>query len=290
MNKSLSLRGSRLLSISLRSECVLCGSTNSVILYDFGKRKVVRCNKCGLVRTEGKAGIDYGHYHRDEDYRKFEKMFRNIFLKRVKIIERFVKEPGRVLDIGASTGTFIQLFKKRGWETLGVEPSISGEVARKKEIKILRTTFEAAELPKNYFDVIILNHTLEHLEDPVAVLEKVMTVLKKSGIVFVDVPNFGGLSSGLFGRYWRFLTPEEHFFHFTKESLGKVMKKAGFKVIHQESRSGLLEFGNPFAELWDAAVTLKKRFFTDLATLPFAALSTSLNMGNSMSLIGKKVS
>ena len=180
------------------------------------------------------------------------------------------------------------LFKEKEWEVWGVEPSKSGEVARKKYIKILRESFENAKLPTNYFDVVILNHTLEHLEDPVSVLKKVKEVLKKGGIVFVDVPNFGGLSSRIFGRYWRYLTPEEHLFHFTKESLGKVVKKAGFKVIHYESRAGLFEYGNPISELWEAVSTLKKRFFTDLLTLPFALLSTTLNMGNSMSVIGPK--
>lgn len=269
-------------------KCVLCGSARSKTLYHFKSLNVVECQKCGLVRTEGKAGMDYGHYHRDGDYRKFKKMFRNIFSMRFKLINRFVKEPGRVLDIGASTGTFLGFFAERSWETWGVEPSKSGMLASKKVAKLLRTNFEKAELPQNYFNAVILNHTLEHLQDPVSVLRKVKTILKKGGIVFVDVPNFGGASSKLFGRYWRFLTPEEHLFHFTRESLGKVIKEAGFKVIHQESRSGLLEYGNPLAELWDALVSLKKRFFTDLITYPFSLLATLLNMGNSMTMIGEK--
>src|SRR3990167_3383761 len=136
--------------------CVLCGSANSNVLSNFGKRKIARCKKCGLVRTEGEKGVDYKSYHRDEDYRRFEKMFRNIFSKRVNIVERFIERPGKILDIGASTGEMLVLFKEKEWEVWGVEPSKSGEVARKKYIKILRESFENAKLPTNYFDVVIL--------------------------------------------------------------------------------------------------------------------------------------
>ena len=53
------------------------------------------------------------------------------------------------------------------------------------------------------------------------------------------------------------------------------MEASGFKVVHQESRSGLFEYGEPVAELWDALTSLKKRFFTDLVTYPFSLFATS---------------
>ncbi len=270
-------------------ECVLCGGKKFKKLHVINNLSVDRCLNCGLIATHGKTKTSYENYHRDEDYQIFEKMFRNIFLKRLLLMNRFISSrKRRVLDIGCSTGVFLKLFKDKGCEVWGVEPSESGEVAKEKGIKVLRSTFEKARLPSNYFDVVILNHTLEHVINPIVVLKKVRTILKNSGIVFVDVPNFGSLSSKIFGYYWRFLTPEEHLFHFTFETLKRVFEKAGFKVIHQESRSGLLEFANPWLELLDALTTLKKRFITNLITFPYSLITTWLNMGDSMSLIGKR--
>ena len=139
--------------------------------------------------------IDYQNYHRDQDYMKFESLFRNIFLKRSSMIKSFSKSRGKVLDIGASTGIMLDIFKSEGWKTGGVEPSKSASAVKDKGHKLIKDIFERAKLPKNYFDVIVLNHTLEHMDDPLFVLKKVYSLLKKEGIVFIDVPNFGSLAS-----------------------------------------------------------------------------------------------
>jgi len=232
--------------------------------------------------------IDYQNYHRDADYIKFESLFRNIFLKRFLIIKSFSKSRGKVIDIGASTGVMLDIFKSESWKTWGVEPSNSASVAEDKGHKVVKDIFERAKLPKNYFDVIVLNHTLEHMDDPLFVLKKVYGLLKKEGIVFIDVPNFGSLASKILGKHWPYLLPQEHKHQFTKKSLVQMLKKAGFKVVHFESRSGLYEYANPLVELWQSLITLKKRFFFNVITLPYATLVTILNMGDSMSMVGRK--
>lgn len=247
---------------------------------------------------------DYSNYHRDEDYGKFESMFRNIFLKRFKVLQKHLggglglPRGGCVLDIGSSTGVFLDIFKEVqpsqglsevGWETWGVEPSKSGTLTERKGHKVVKAYFEKADLPKNYFDLVVMNHSLEHMDDPLAVLTKANSLLKKGGIVFVDVPNAGGLGVKILGKYWPYRLPEEHKWQFTKESLSRIMEDAGFKVIHYESRSGLFEFANPWQELWESLTTLKKRFFTNILTLPYSLFVTMMNMGDSMSLVGKKI-
>jgi len=231
---------------------------------------------------------NYSNYHRDKEYEENEKLFANIFLKRVKIIDKFSKKKGIVLDVGCSTGVMLDLFKERGWKTWGVEPSKSGKVAKKKGHNIRKDYFERCQLPENHFDLIILNHVLEHMDNPVKSLKKVRRLLKKGGIVLVDVPNVGSLSSIILGDRWPFLLPNEHKYQFTKDSLSNVFKEAGLKVIHFESRSGICEYGEPFKELINSLTTFKKRFFTDTLLSPYSILVTLLNMGDSMSLVGKK--
>ena len=234
--------------------------------------------------------MEYKKYHRDKTYEKFERHFKNIFRKRFDIARNFMKKKGRVLDIGCSTGSMLDIFREAGFETWGVEPSESAEIAREKGHKIKNSYFEKALLPPSYFDVVILNHTLEHMDDAVWVLKKVYRILKANGILVVDVPNAGGLGAKILGNRWPYRLPEEHKYQFTKDSLIEVFEKSGFRVMHFESRSGIFEFAHPFEEVWESLVTLKKRFFRNLINMPYDILVTGLNMGDSMTVIGKKSS
>src|SRR5258708_39734302 len=98
--------------------------------------------------------MNYKKYHRDKTYQENESHFKNIFMTRFRIANYFVKvgTSKKVLDIGASTGIMLDIFKEHGWETWGVEPSISALRAKNKKHKILKTYFEKVRLPENYLD------------------------------------------------------------------------------------------------------------------------------------------
>lgn len=268
--------------------CILCGSKKYKKLFDDEDWEILKCAKCGLVKTEGGRIANYEEYHRLEEYRKFEEHFRHFFQKRFKIVWRFKPKPGRVLDIGASTGVMLAIFQENGWEVWGVEPSKSADEVAKRNIKISKTKFEEADLPKNYFDVVILNHTLEHMLNPVEVLRKVQNLLKPGGIILVDVPNFGSLSARILGKKWPYLMPEEHKFHFTPQTLQKILKEGGFQVKYWETRSGIFDFGDPVRGLLNEFTSLRKRFIFDLLTSPFALFVTLIGAGTILTAVGRK--
>ncbi len=232
--------------------------------------------------------MDYEKYHRDDTYKKFEDHFRNIFMKRFFTMKRFAKE-GRVLEIGCSTGVMLDIFRENNWETWGVEPSESAELAKSKRHKILNTYFERAKLPSIYFDCVVANHTLEHMDDPLGVLKKANRILKKDGYILIDVPNAGGWGSKVLGDRWPYRLPLEHKSQFTKDSLSKLFKESGFDVVYFESRSGIFEFYDPLLEIRQSFIGMKKRFFTNLINIPYDIFVTSSNMGDSMTMIGKKI-
>lgn len=269
-------------------KCLVCNKR----LKFLGKNDsfdIFRCPFCGLGTT---AGIfpktQYSAYHRDPVYIKEEKQFKNIFEKRVGIILKF-KKAGKALEAGSSTGVFLSLLKKRGWEVQGVEPSLAAGVAEKKGIPTINTTFEKAKLKDETFDLIVFNHVLEHMENPIQILERANRVLKKGGIVLIDAPNFASLSARILGSRWRYILSKEHRWHFTPKSLSLLLEKVGFKVVYRETRSGIWDYGNPLEEIWQALVGRKKRFFIDILTAIPALAVTVLKLGTGLTVVAKKL-
>lgn len=272
--------------MSKKNLCVLCGSDKFTQLYKIDEYTLEKCDSCNLVRTKDFTSPSYSKYHRDEQYEESEMFFRYIFRKRFNIIAKFKKEPGVVLDVGAATGVMLDIFVEHGWETCGVEPSGSYKRALEKGHKVYHTTLEQFATTDR-FDVVIANHVLEHIERPQDFLRLCKKYLKKDGILYIDVPNFGSLRSKVSGKHWKYILPSEHVFHFTKKTLTDLLEMNGFEVIYSTSRSGLFETSNPVAYLFLELVNGKKNFFNDILSLPFNLVATVFDQGDSMGIVCK---
>lgn len=267
--------------------CINCQKNNFSKVYATNNWEILQCKECHLVTTKNNKFVDYSSYHRDEEYFAEEKLFRNIFQKRFNTIKTF-KKSGRVLDIGASHGVMLDIFAQDGWETFGVEPSRSAERAKSNGHTIYQTSFEKAKLKNNFFDVVILNHTLEHVNNPAVVLKKVKSVLNPGGIVYIDVPNFDSFSRKFAGSSWKYLLPKEHVFHFTPKTLNSVASNSGLKVIWESTWSGIFDVANPVQMLWYKLTNFKKSLFTDILSIPGNIVATLFNRGTNIAIIAKK--
>jgi hypothetical protein len=78
--------------------------------------------------------------------------------------------------------------------------------------------------------VVTAFHVLEHVPDPVGMTRRMLEWLAPGGLLVVEVPNAGGLGARLFGRAWSGLELPRHLSHFTPESLGAVVRRAGGRI------------------------------------------------------------
>lgn len=123
--------------------------------------------------------------------------------------------PKRHLDIGSSTGIFLKMMKDaHGCESIGVEP---GDVFREYSIKSgINTVSDISEVDGK-FDFISMSHVLEHLVDPLEMLETVKVLLEDDGQLLVEVP---------------IMCPSfAHPLMFFDATLEKMLNKAGFEVV-----------------------------------------------------------
>lgn len=251
--------------------------------------QILVCPVCGLGVTEN-PNLQKVDYHRDEVYLKESRQFQNIFQRRANIINIFHPKPGKVLEIGSSTGLLLSILQKQGWEVLGIEISTQAALfAQKQGIPTLTVPIEKVKLSPNSFDVIVINHTLEHLQNPNQVIEQVHFLLKDKGIFLVDVPNFGSFFARVFKGSWSLLLPNEHLWHFTFSSLSKLLQNHGFEVLDRSSPSGIWDYGNPLQEVWQSLIGLKKRFFKNIITMGPSWVVSLLNVGTTLTVVSRKV-
>ncbi len=93
------------------------------------------------------------------------------------------------------------------------------------------TTFETFETDER-FDIILMLNIIEHVTDPMAVLHKAKKLLRPGGRLWIKTPNFDALDAHLFkNRSWGGYHAPRHFVLFTKDSLSRHCRAAGFSVV-----------------------------------------------------------
>ncbi|MBS1774139.1 MAG: class I SAM-dependent methyltransferase [Bacteroidetes bacterium] len=81
------------------------------------------------------------------------------------------------------------------------------------------------------FDFALLLNLIEHVKDPLAVLQKIENILTPTGIVLIKTPNYDALDARVFRhKNWGGLHCPRHWVIFTKDSITKAAEKAGLKV------------------------------------------------------------
>lgn len=154
---------------------------------------------------------------------------RRVIDSRYRHLPRLPETGGRLLDVGCGDGSFLKLAKDIGWNVVGVDPD--PEAARNASSQGL-TVYEggvdyfAGE--SELFDVITLNHVIEHVPDPVRVLADCHALLKPGGRIWVETPNVDSHGHARFGRNWRGLEAPRHLLLFNRRSLREAVTAAGF--------------------------------------------------------------
>jgi 2-polyprenyl-3-methyl-5-hydroxy-6-metoxy-1,4-benzoquinol methylase len=138
----------------------------------------------------------------------------------------------RLLDVGCGSGDFLSLMRDAGWDVTGVEPDVSAaEFARERcAIPVVGSVLEDAGFPDQSFDVIVLNHVIEHVFDPVGLLKECARVAKPSGTIIVVTPNVASSGYRKFGKSWIHLDPPRHLHLFSSSTIRACCEGAGLAI------------------------------------------------------------
>ncbi len=146
---------------------------------------------------------------------------------------------GRLLDIGCGNGEFLAQMKDLGWEVMGVEPDVeSASIARENfQIPVLSGTLLENDIPDNSFDIVTMQHVIEHLHNPTETLNKIFHILKPSGKLVMLTPNIKSLVQILMKESWHPWEPPRHLILYSPSSLKTLVNKIGLDIKQTKTLS-----------------------------------------------------
>lgn len=204
---------------------------------------VVECPACGHVFAGGMRGeCSSANVHFEEtDYLSWRDRFARELRSRAARRARFILSttgagPGKILELGCSTGELLSEFARRGWDACGVDLSAGAiEAARRRdpEINVFHGTqarFLEGDDPRT-FDLIAACHVIEHVADLDEFVGDCRQLCAPGGFLVLFVPNWGSWARKLLGDCWPDFMPE-HVQYFNPASARAMLERHGFTIRH----------------------------------------------------------
>ncbi len=149
---------------------------------------------------------------------------------------------GRMLDVGCGEGYALSFFREKGWAVCGLDFSSAGVESKNPSCKDALLTGDIFDLLNNEisagkeYDIVWLQNVLEHVLDPVDLLQSLRKIVAKDGVAVVTVPNDcsitqqAALSRGhIDTAFW--VAPPDHLSYFDKDSLKNIAEHTGWMCV-----------------------------------------------------------
>jgi 2-polyprenyl-3-methyl-5-hydroxy-6-metoxy-1,4-benzoquinol methylase len=208
---------------------------------------VVQCLNCGLLYTNPRFDDEQilDSYVAVEDPLYLEERDGRVltFERHLRPLEKIKEPPGKLLDVGAYTGVFVEIAAQHGWNAYGVEPSHwAVEQARERGLHIIEGTLASPELEEASFDVVTMWDVIEHVTDPLGEIKQAYRLLRPGGLLVIHTMDIDSLFARLMGNRWPWLM-EMHIYYFSQRTLRAMLEKAGFTVIGSAAQGRYLRLG-----------------------------------------------
>jgi 2-polyprenyl-3-methyl-5-hydroxy-6-metoxy-1,4-benzoquinol methylase len=224
--------------------CWACGSP-AYPDSDYAAAHLYRCSSCGFLFS-GERSVEelrdlydaeyfyeflgHGAYEQDAAQRRYEANLR------VELVRRYA-DGGRLLEIGAASGYFLEAARAAGFSVSGIEPvaEVAEHAREQLGLDVVIGFLEDIQLDPQSFDVVCAWHVLEHLRDPAASIERIAAALAPGGHFVAEVPNIDSHASRRHKIRWRPLDLRHHVGHYNAKAITALLEGRGLRVVHTET-------------------------------------------------------
>jgi len=165
--------------------------------------------------------------------------------------------PGRVLDVGCSSGYLARPLREAGARVVGIEldPAAAAEARAVCEAVVVGDV-ESVDLPFEpaSFDVVLCGDVVEHLRDPGAALARLRPFLRPGGRLVLTTPNVANwvIRLSLLAGRWRYtdrgILDRTHTHLFTRNTLTETVTQAGYRFVALDHTAPVPFVGTPRVE------------------------------------------
>jgi len=152
--------------------------------------------------------------------------------RKLSFVERHLPAGSRLLDAGANFGHFLSVAKNH-YEVAGFDLSPAAVAWSRERFQVNNRVASVYEPPLDDapWDAITSWDVIEHLEDPVAALERLRERLRPGGWLFLSTPDAGSLIARGMGRRWHYLDPVQHITVFSRDNVRALLDRTGFRTV-----------------------------------------------------------
>jgi 2-polyprenyl-3-methyl-5-hydroxy-6-metoxy-1,4-benzoquinol methylase len=217
-------------------QCPCCGSSSKAHLFVKNGGSYVQCEDCSMVFLDP--------VFRDDELLKYYQsnnvaqatahenelaFYKQIYETGLASVKKLCKT-GMILDIGCSSGLFLDIARKAGYITNGIELNESELlIAKAKGHNIWDTPINRISFDTT-FDVITLWDVFEHIKDGVGYLRFLKTILKPNGLVFMQIPSVDSLAARILQHHCNMFDGIEHVNLYGASTIDRIATEAGFRI------------------------------------------------------------
>lgn len=241
-----------------KRNCPTCASSKFFNIFKKRGGTYVKCLNCDMIYLnpvfkDKELSKYYANLHDAQSKITLNESFfyKLIYTKGLDAIERFKNKGKFLMDIGCSSGFFLDIALKYGWKTYGIEFN-----KEKKLIKKNHTIFsqDIDTLPSTLkFDLVTMWDVFEHIKDGNQFLKKIKSRLNNEGLIFMQTPNVSSLAARILQEKCNVFDGIEHVNLYNFQTIKILAKNNNLKILNIKSViseipiiSNYLDFTNPY--------------------------------------------
>lgn len=207
-----------------------------------------QCQNCAVYFYPVEGSLQKELYSKDyfqgsergyKNYTAREKAIKKNAQRKISNLLSFKPKGSQLLEIGCAYGFFLK-HARQYFNVTGIElsPHAAGVAQKNLGLPVINSDLLDANLQDDFFDIIVLWDTLEHIDKTYGTFKKINQIAKSEALLAFSTPDTSSLLARIQGKSWRHFDPPYHPNLFNKRGLEILLNNNGFRIIKTEKEGG----------------------------------------------------